>query len=213
MQQRLQLSLDNLREVMDGTIRAMALAVEIRDPYTSGHQHRVAELAQAIAEEIGLPDNDIEGIYMAASIHDIGKISLPAEILSKPVKLTEIERKMIQAHSNVGYNILKGIDFPWPIAQIVLQHHERMNGSGYPHGLGGNEVLIESRIVGAADVVETMASHRPYRPAMGLDKALAEVSGNKGTLYDEAVVNACLTLFNEKGFQFSEPESVLTNNH
>ena len=212
MQQRLQVSLDNLREVMDGTIRAMALAVEIRDPYTSGHQHRVAELAQAIAEEIGLPDNDIEGVYMAASIHDIGKISLPAEILSKPVKLTDIERKMIQAHSKVGYNILKGIDFPWPIAQIVLQHHERMNGSGYPHGLGGNEVLIESRIVGTADVVETMASHRPYRPAMGLDKALAEVSGNMGRLYDENVVNACLKLFNEKGFQFSEPESVLSNN-
>ena len=213
MQQRLQLSLDNLKEVMDGTIRAMALAVEMRDPYTSGHQHRVAELAQAIAEEISLSAETIEGVYMAASIHDIGKISLPAEILSKPVKLTEIEMKMIQAHSKVGYDILKGIDFPWPIAQIVLQHHERMDGCGYPHGLGGNEILIESRIVGAADVVETMASHRPYRPAMGLDKALGEVSGNKGNLYDEKVVNACLKLFNEKGFQFSEPESVLSTNH
>jgi HD-GYP domain-containing protein (c-di-GMP phosphodiesterase class II)/DNA-binding response OmpR family regulator len=213
MQQRLQLGLDNLKEVMDGTIRAMALAVEMRDPYTSGHQHRVAELAQAIAEEISLSAETIEGVYMAASIHDIGKISLPAEILSKPVKLTEIEMKMIQAHSKVGYDILKGIDFPWPIAQIVLQHHERMDGCGYPHGLGGNEILIESRIVGAADVVETMASHRPYRPAMGLDKALAEVSGNKGNLYDEKVVNACLKLFNEKGFQFSEPESVLSTNH
>jgi putative nucleotidyltransferase with HDIG domain len=197
---------------MDGTIRAMALAVEMRDPYTSGHQHRVAELAQAIAEEISLPAETIEGVYMAASIHDIGKISLPAEILSKPVKLTEIEMKMIQAHSKVGYDILKGIDFPWPIAQIVLQHHERMDGCGYPHGLGGNEILIESRIVGAADVVETMASHRPYRPAMGLDKALGEVSGNKGNLYDEQVVNACLKLFNEKGFQFSDPENVLFNN-
>ena len=212
MQQRLQLGLDNLKEVMDGTIRAMALAVEMRDPYTSGHQHRVAELAQAIAEEISLPAETIEGVYMAASIHDIGKISLPAEILSKPVKLTEIEMKMIQAHSKVGYDILKGIDFPWPIAQIVLQHHERMDGCGYPHGLGGNEILIESRIVGAADVVETMASHRPYRPAMGLDKALGEVSGNKGKLYDEQVVNACLKLFNEKGFQFSDPENVLFNN-
>jgi putative nucleotidyltransferase with HDIG domain len=171
MQQRLQLGLDNLKEVMDGTIRAMALAVEMRDPYTSGHQHRVAELAQAIAEEISLSAETIEGVYMAASIHDIGKISLPAEILSKPVKLTEIEMKMIQAHSKVGYDILKGIDFPWPIAQIVLQHHER------------------------------------------LDKALGEVSGNKGNLYDEKVVNACLKLFNEKGFQFSEPESVLSTNH
>jgi response regulator RpfG family c-di-GMP phosphodiesterase len=210
MQQRLQLSLDNLKEVMDGTIRAMALAVEMRDPYTSGHQHRVAELAQAIAKEINLPAESIEGVHMAASIHDIGKISLPAEILSKPGKLTEIELKMIQTHSKVGYDVLKGIDFPWPIAQIVLQHHERMDGCGYPHGLGGNEILIESRIVGAADVVETMASHRPYRPAMGLDKALGEVSGNKGKLYDEKVVNACLKLFNERGFKFSEAESVLT---
>ncbi|MGD9241176.1 MAG: HD domain-containing phosphohydrolase, partial [Desulfobacterales bacterium] len=212
MQQQLQLSLDNLKEVMDGTIRAMALAVEMRDPYTSGHQHRVAELAQAIAEEINLPAEAVEGVYMAASIHDIGKIALPAEILSKPGKLTEIELKMIQMHSKVGYDVLKGIDFPWPIAQIVLQHHERMDGCGYPHGLGGNEILMESRIVGAADVVETMASHRPYRPAMGLDKALGEVSDNKGKLYDEKVVNACLKLFNEKGFQFSEPEGVLSNN-
>jgi HD-GYP domain-containing protein (c-di-GMP phosphodiesterase class II) len=212
MQQRLQLGLDNLKDVMDGTIRAMALAVEMRDPYTSGHQHRVAELGQAIAEEINLSPESIEGVYMAASIHDIGKISLPAEILSKPIKLTEIELKMIQAHSKVGYDILKGIDFPWPIAQTVLQHHERIDGSGYPHGLGQNEILIEARIVGVCDVVETMASHRPYRPSMGLDKALGEVSGNKGKLYDEQAVNACLKLFNEKGFQFSEPENVLSNN-
>jgi len=210
MQQRLQLSLDNLKEVMDGTIRAMALAVEMRDPYTSGHQHRVAQLAQAIAEEINLPADSVEGVYMAASIHDIGKISLPAEILSKPIKLTDIERKMIQAHSKVGYDILNGIDFPWPISQTVLQHHERIDGSGYPHGLGGNEILIEARIVGVCDVVETMASHRPYRPSIGLDKALEEVFNNRGKLYDEKVVNACLKLFNEKDFQFSEPESVLS---
>jgi putative nucleotidyltransferase with HDIG domain len=212
MQLRLQVSLDNLKEVMDGTIRAMALAVEMRDPYTSGHQHRVAQLAQAIAEEISLPADTIEGVYMAASIHDIGKISLPAEILSKPLKLTEIERKMIQAHSKVGYDILNGVDFSWPIAQIVLQHHERMDGSGYPHGLGGKEVLMEARIVGVADVVETMASHRPYRPAMGLDRALAEVLKNKGRLYDEKVVNACLILFNEKGFEFPEPQHLLSTN-
>jgi response regulator RpfG family c-di-GMP phosphodiesterase len=212
MQQRLQRSLDNLKDVMDGTIRAMALAVEMRDPYTSGHQHRVAQLAQAIAEEIRLPADTIEGVYMAASIHDIGKISLPAEILSKPLKLTEIERKMIQAHSKVGYDILNGVDFSWPIAQIVLQHHERMDGSGYPHGLGGKEVLIEARIVGVADVVETMASHRPYRPAMGLDRALEEVMKNKGRLYDEKVVNACLILFNEKGFEFPEPQHLLSAN-
>jgi len=212
MQQRLQLGLDNLKEVMDGTIRAMALAVEIRDPYTSGHQHRVAQLAQAIAEEISLPAGDVEGVYMAASIHDIGKISLPAEILSKPVKLSEIERKMIQAHAKAGYDILKGIDFPWPIAKIILQHHERNDGSGYPHGLGGNEILIEARIVGVADVVETMASHRPYRPSLGLDKALEEVFKNKSTLYDERVVTACLKLFNEKGFEFADPEHILSAN-
>jgi len=212
MQLRLQVSLDNLKEVMDGTIRAMALAVEMRDPYTSGHQHRVAQLAQAIAEEISLPADRIEGVYWAASIHDIGKISLPAEILSKPVALNEIERKMIQAHSKVGYDILNGIDFSWPIAQIVLQHHERLDGSGYPHGLGGNEILIEARIVGVADVVETMASHRPYRPSIGLDKALEEIFKNKGRLYDEAVVNACLMLFNEKGFEFPEPDHLTSAN-
>lgn len=209
MQQRLQLSLENLKTVMDETIRAMALAVETRDPYTSGHQHRVAELAQAIAEEIGLRADKVEGVYMAASIHDIGKISLPAEILSKPLKLTEIEYKMIQAHAKVGYDILKGIAFSWPIAQIVLQHHERMDGSGYPHGLGGNEILIEARIMSVSDVVETMASHRPYRPAIGLDKALQEISNNKGTLYDGIVVDACLKLFNKKGFKFSKPDHAL----
>lgn len=208
MQHQLQFSLDHLKEVMDGTIRAMALAVEMRDPYTSGHQHRVAELARAIAQEIRLPSDDIEGVYMAASIHDIGKISLPAEILSKPVKLTEIERKMIQAHSKVGYDILKGVDFSWPIAQIVLQHHERLDGSGYPQGLGGKEIMLAARIVGVADVVETMASHRPYRPSIGLDKALDEVWENRSRLYDEEAVNACLTLFNQKGFKFPEPLQV-----
>jgi putative nucleotidyltransferase with HDIG domain len=212
MQQRLQLSLDNLKEVMDGTIRAMAIAVEMRDPYTSGHQHRVAQLAQAIAEELSLPADDVEGVYMASSIHDIGKISLPAEILSKPIQLTEIERKMIQAHSKVGYDILNRINFSWPIAQIVLQHHERLDGSGYPHGLGGNEILLEARIVGVADVVETMASHRPYRPSIGLDKALEEIFKNKGRLYDEKAVVACLLLFNEKGFEFPEPEHLSSTN-
>ena len=212
MQQQLQFGLDHIKKVMDETIRAMALAVEMRDPYTSGHQHRVAELAQAIAEEIDLPAEDVEGVYMAASIHDIGKISLPAEILSKPVRLTQIERQMIQAHSKVGYEILKGIDFSWPIAQILLQHHERMDGSGYPNGLGGKEILIGARIVGVSDVVETMASHRPYRPSIGLDKALEEVFDNRGRLYDKQVVSACLKLFNEKGFEFSQPEHVLSAN-
>ncbi len=210
MQQQLQLSLDHIKKVMDGTIHAMALAVEMRDPYTSGHQARVAELAQAIAEEIKMPPGDIEGVYMAAAIHDIGKISLPAEILSKPVQLTDIERKMIQAHATVGYEILKGIDFSRPIAQILLQHHERMDGSGYPQGLGGKEILLEARIVGVSDVVETMASHRPYRPSIGLDKALEEIFSGRDKLYDEQVVNACLKLFNEKDFAFTEPQHALT---
>lgn len=203
MQQRLQISLDNIKGMMDGTISAMALAVEMRDPYTSGHQHRVAELAQAIAEEINLPAKDIEGVYMAASIHDIGKISLPAEILTKPVQLTDIEISLIQAHAQAGFDILKGIEFPWPIADIIVQHHERMDGSGYPRGLAGEEILIEARIIGVADVVETMASHRPYRPSMGIDKALQEIISNKGKLYDTRVVDACLHIFNEQGFEFS----------
>ena len=140
---------------------------------------------------------------MAASIHDIGKISLPAEILTKPIQLTEIEISLIQAHSQAGYDILKGIEFPWPIADIIVQHHERMDGSGYPRGLAGEDILIEARIIGVSDVVETMSSHRPYRPSMGIDKALQEIILNKGTLYDSRVVDACLDLFNEQGFEFS----------
>jgi putative nucleotidyltransferase with HDIG domain len=173
----------------------------MRDPYTSGHQHRVASLARAIAGEIDISSDQAEGVYMAAAIHDIGKISLPAEILSKPVKLSDIEVQMIQAHSQVGYDILKNIDFPWPIAEIVLQHHERMDGSGYPNKLVGDEILLEARIVGVADVVETMASHRPYRPSIGLDKALEEIAHNKTVLYDSQVVDACLSLFSEKGYE------------
>ncbi|UCG07767.1 MAG: HD domain-containing protein [Desulfobacterales bacterium] len=202
MQLELQNNLDDLKQAVNGTIKAIALTVEIRDPYTSGHQHRVAHLARAIAGEIELSGDQAEGVYTAAAIHDIGKISLPAEILSKPVKLTDIEIQMIQAHSQVGYDILKGIDFPWPIARIVLQHHERMDGSGYPNGLVGEEILLEARILGVADVVETMASHRPYRPSMGIDKALEEVSQNKTVLYDPRVVDACLRLFTDKGFEF-----------
>ncbi len=140
---------------------------------------------------------------MAASIHDIGKISLPAEILTKPIQLTEIEISLIQAHSQAGYDILKGIEFPWPIADVIVQHHERMDGSGYPQGLVGEDILIEARIIGVCDVVETMSSHRPYRPSMGIDKALQEIILNKGTLYDSRVVDACLHIFKEQGFEFS----------
>ena len=201
MQLELQDNLNDLKQAVNGTITAIAATVEMRDPYTSGHQHRVASLARAIAGEIDISSDQAEGVYMAAAIHDIGKISLPAEILSKPVKLSDIEIQMIQAHSQVGYDILKNIDFPWPIAQIVLQHHERMDGSGYPHKLAGDEILLEARIVGVADVVETMASHRPYRPSIGLDKALEEIAHNKTVLYDRQVVDACLSLFSEKGYE------------
>jgi len=173
----------------------------MRDPYTAGHQRRVAELASAIAKEMRLPKEKIEGIHMAGLIHDIGKIAVPAEILSKPSKLSKMEMDLIKAHSQVGYELLKEIDFPWPVANIVLQHHERLDGVGYPQGLKGDEILLEARILAVADVVEAMASHRPYRPALGLDAALDEIKQGKGKLYEPAAVDACLVLF-EKGFTF-----------
>jgi HD-GYP domain-containing protein (c-di-GMP phosphodiesterase class II) len=200
MQLELQHSFENLKKVMDSTVQAITTTIEKRDPYTSGHQQRVADLSRIIAREIGLSDNEIEGIYIAAAIHDIGKISIPAEILSKPVKLSDIEVSLIQAHSQTGYDILKGISFPWPIAEIVLQHHERLDGSGYPRGLAGDDILMAARIIGVADVVETMASHRPYRPSMGIDKALEEITQNRGVLYTPLVVDACLRIFNNKEF-------------
>jgi len=179
------------------------VAVETRDPYTAGHQRRVAGVACAIATEMNLPADQIDGIRMAAAIHDLGKISVPAEILSKPTKLTAIEFSLIKTHSQSGYDILKDIDFPWPVARIVLEHHERINGSGYPHGLARDNILMESRIMAVADVVESMASYRPYRPALGIDAALNEIEKNRGTLYDNAVVDACLRLIREKGFQLN----------
>ena len=203
IQLELEQSFANLKKVTDATIQAIALTVEKRDPYTSGHQRRVAKLTRAIAETIGLSEDQIEGTHVAASIHDIGKISLPAEILSKPIQLSEIEISLIQAHAQAGYDILKGLDFPWPIADIIIQHHERMDGSGYPRGLSGDRISIEARIIGVADVVETMSSHRPYRPSMGIEKALEEITLNSGTLYDSQIVDACLNIFNGKGFLFS----------
>jgi putative nucleotidyltransferase with HDIG domain len=178
------------------------LTVERRDPYTAGHQHRVANLAAAIANEIGLSEEQIDGVRMASVIHDLGKIHVPAEILSRPGRLTENEFSIIKTHPQTGYDILKTEEFPWPVAQIVLQHHERMDGSGYPSSLSGEEILLEARILAVADVVEAMASHRPYRPALGIDKALEEISKNKGVLYDAKVADACLRLFTEKGFKF-----------
>ena len=179
-----------LRKVTAATVQAMAQTVEVRDPYTAGHQKRVSNLARGIAAEMKLPPGMIEGIGMAGNIHDIGKISVPAEILSKPGTLTDIQFGLIKAHPKTGYEILKGIEFPYDIARIVLQHHERMDGSGYPQGLCDDDILLEARILAVADVVEAMSSHRPYRPALGIDKALEEVSLKKGILYDPRVAEA-----------------------
>jgi len=200
-EEKLQHILDRLNKAVGTTIQVLVSAVESRDSYTSGHQSRSADLACAIAAEMGLAPEKIEGIHMAGIIHDIGKLSIPAEILSKPTKLTEIEFALIKEHSRSGYEMLKDVESPWPLAEIVYQHHERMNGSGYPRNLKGDEILIESQILAVADVVEAMASNRPYRPTLGIEAALEEIKKNKGILYDHAVADACLRLFREKGYQ------------
>ena len=191
-----------LRKTIDGIIQTVALTVETRDPYTAGHQRRVADLARAIAIKMKLPDESVEGTYLAGVIHDLGKISIPAEILSKPGSLTTNEFNLIKDHPQSGYDILKDIEFPWPIAKIVLQHHERIDGSGYPQGLKKGAMLQEAKIIAVADTVEAIASHRPYRPSLGIDIALEEILRNIDTLYDPNVGNTCLKLFSEKGFHF-----------
>jgi PAS domain S-box-containing protein/putative nucleotidyltransferase with HDIG domain len=193
-------TLEGLRDALGGIIQVLSAMTEKRDPYTAGHQRRVAELARAIGQEMGLAADRVEGLRMAGIIHDIGKVSIPAEILSKPTRLSEIEYKMIQSHAQVGHDILGEVKFAWPIAKMILQHHERMDGSGYPQGLKGDDILLESRILAVSDVVEAMVSHRPYRSAQGIEEALKEIENNKGLLYDPAVVSACLTLFREKGY-------------
>jgi HD-GYP domain-containing protein (c-di-GMP phosphodiesterase class II) len=191
-----------LRASLFDSVSAIAATVEMRDPYTAGHQRRVAQIAKAIAEELGLPEQQIESIYLASVVHDVGKVRIPAEILSKPGTLTELEFALIKQHSQAGYDILKEVSFPWPISQFVLQHHERLDGSGYPLGLKGDAILLEARIISVADVIEAMASHRPYRAGHGIEAALEEISGKRGTLYDQAIVDAALRLFREKNFTF-----------
>lgn len=191
-----------MKKALLETIEAIGSALEKRDPYTAGHQRQVAKLAHAIAQEMKLPQEVAEGIYMGCLIHDIGKIYIPAEILSRPGKLTAPEFEIIKCHPQVGYDIIKGIEFPWPVAKMILEHHERLNGSGYPQGLKGDEISLEARILAVADVVEAMASHRPYRPAVGLDNALEEINQNREILYDPQAVDVCLRLFRGKGFQF-----------
>jgi len=193
-------TLERLKHTLEGTIRAMSVAVETRDPYTAGHQKRVADLASAIALEMGLSHKKINGIRLAAAIHDIGKICVPAEILTRPTNLSAIEFDLVKVHSRAGYEILKDIEFPWPIARMILEHHEKIDGSGYPNGLSGDKILIESRVLVVADVVEAINSHRPYRPALGIESALAEIHQNMGTYYDPDVVKACLKLFREKRY-------------
>ena len=199
----LQKALENLKKGAEGMVQAMSLAIESRDPYTAGHQRRVSDLACAIAREMQFSENTIQGIHMAGMIHDLGKIAVPAEILSKPGKISEMEFGIIKCHPRVGYDILKDVEFPWPIALIVQQHHERMDGSGYPDAISGNEILIEARVICVADVVEAMASHRPYRPSLGIDTALEEITKQKGVFYDPTVVDACLAVFKKRQFRFA----------
>jgi PAS domain S-box-containing protein/putative nucleotidyltransferase with HDIG domain len=197
-------SLEKMNRILDETVHSLSSSVEQRDPYTAGHQQRVAQLACALAEELGgIALERLNGIWMAAILHDIGKIYVPAEILTRPGDLRGIEFELIKSHAEIGYEILKDIEFQWPVPLMVWQHHERLDGSGYPRGLKGEEILYEARILAVADVVEAMSSHRPYRPAKGVDSALEEVRGACGTAYDPTVVDACIKLF-ARGFRFSD---------
>ena len=191
-----------IRQILNASIRSMALMVEIRDPYTAGHQQRVAELACAIAEKMGLPTSTIDGIRIAGILHDVGKIRIPVAILSRAGQLLDAEYEMLKIHPQVSYEIIKDIPFPWPVAQMVLQHHERLDGSGYPQGLKEDEILKEAKILAVADVMEANSSFRPYRPARGIEAAMEKLSAQKGTRYDAEAVEACLALFNDKSFTF-----------
>ena len=206
----LQLNLNKLRRAMDGIVHAMSVAVELRDPYTAGHQQRVSNLACAIARSLGLSEDRIDGLRMASIIHDLGKLTIPAEILCKPGRLSNLEYELIKNHVQAGYDILKRIEFPWPLAEIILQHHERLDGSGYPHGLSGDAIVLEARIIAVSDVFETIASHRPYRPSLGVNKAIDELRLNKGKLYDPLVVETCLELFETRQFSFEKSQKKST---
>ncbi|TFH42446.1 MAG: HD-GYP domain-containing protein [Chrysiogenales bacterium] len=193
----------SLRKSLDVTIKTISRTIDFKDPYTAGHQQRVSDLARAIATELGLPMDTINGIRMAGIVHDIGKISIPSEILSKPGRLHLAEFELIKIHPIIGFDILSSIDFPWPVAAAVLQHHERVDGTGYPYGITGSHIISEASIIGVADVVEALASHRPYRARIGTMEALEEIEKNAGVLYDNDVVDACLRLFRERNYQLS----------
>jgi putative two-component system response regulator len=196
----LKLNLGKLQRAMEGIVQAISVAVEMRDPYTAGHQQRVADLAAAVAVEMGLSPDDIYGLRMASVIHDLGKITVPAGILAKPGRLSDLEYELIKNHVRAGYDILKQIEFPWPLAEIILQHHERLDGSGYPQGLKDGQIMLQARIIAVADVFETIASHRPYRPSLGLQRAVDELKKNTGTKFDSQVVEAFLKLVEENRF-------------
>jgi len=201
-EENLKKSFEKLRKTLGAIIKALENTVEVRDPYTAGHQRRVADLGRSIASQMGFSEDMIDGIRIGGILHDIGKINVPTDILMKPRSLTDLEFSLIKLHPQVGYDVLKGIDFPWPVPKIILQHHERIDGSGYPQGLRNDDILIEAKILSVADVVEAMASHRPYRPALGVDQALEEISEKKGTLYASEVAEVCLGLFNTHGYTF-----------
>jgi len=195
-------SIQTLNKAFSGAVKALSSAVEKRDPYTAGHQERVAQLCVAIAEEMNINKAELLGVRVTGLLHDIGKIAVPAEILTRPGRLSDAEFNIIKTHPQVGYEILNTIEFPYPVAQAVLQHHEHLNGSGYPCGISGNKIILEARILAVADTIETMASNRPYRPGLGLKAALEEIKDKKGSFYDSTVVDACLRLFYEKGYKF-----------
>ena len=204
-EQQLQRSLSQLQAITEEVIAAIADIVEVRDPYTAGHERRVAELALAMATQMGLDEETVTGVRVASLLHDVGKITVPTEILSKPGRLSEVEFQLIRTHPQASHDVLHGIEFPWPVAEVALQHHERLDGSGYPRGLAGDEIILEARILAVADVVEAMASHRPYRPALGIDAALEEIEQHSGGLYDAEVAEACVELFRRQGFTFAWP--------
>jgi len=202
IENNLNISYLKLKKTLEGTINTLAAIVETKDPYTSGHQKRVSKLAVAISNELGLDSKTIEGIRTAAVIHDIGKINIPASILSKPGRLSDIEYDMIKTHSQIGYEMIREIEFPMPIAEIIFQHHEKLNGSGYPRGLKGKDIMFEAKILVVADVVEAMSSYRPYRPPVGIDAAIEEIKKYKGKLYDPKIVDTCVKVITRKGFKF-----------
>jgi PAS domain S-box-containing protein len=192
--------LHQLERTIAGTADAVANLMELRDPYTAGHERRVGEIAAAIAQELGWNEDRQQGLRIAGRLHDVGKIVVPAEILTKPGRLTAVEFELIKSHAERGYEVLKGIEFTWPVAEVAWQHHERLDGSGYPRGLRGDEILLEARILAVADVVESMSSHRPYRPALGLEAALAEIGTNAGRLYDKHIAEICVSIFRSERF-------------